>query len=64
MNVLNTRNDLLEEPACLIFLESFSLDDVIEQFTSTRVLHNKEKLARSLDNLYTEGKNSKNTYLI
>lgn len=51
MNVLNTRCYLLEETASLVFLEAFSFYDVVEKFTTAGVLHDKEELTRSLDDL-------------
>ena len=44
MYVLNSRNNLLGESASLLFSKSLSLDDVVEQFSTTGVLHYQEEL--------------------
>jgi hypothetical protein len=51
VNVLNTRDDLLEELAGLLFLQLFAFNDVLKEFATQRILHDQKKLARSLDNL-------------
>ena len=51
VNVLNTRDDLLEELAGLLFLQLFAFNDVLKEFATRRILHNQKQLARSLDNL-------------
>lgn len=49
VDVLNPRNDLLEEPACLLLLKPLSFDDIVEQLASVCVFHDEEQLARGLD---------------
>ena len=51
VNILDARYYLLEEPARFVLLKPLPLDDVVEEFTSTRVLHDEEQLARSLNDL-------------
>ena len=53
MNVLNPRNDLLEELAGLLLLELLALDNVFKKFSPRSVLHDQEQLSRSFNNLYT-----------
>ena len=38
VNVLDTTQDLLKELACLLFLESFSLDDIFKQLSAAGIL--------------------------
>ena len=49
VDVLNARNDLLKEFASLIFLESLSLDNVFEKFSTRCVLHDEEQLPGGFD---------------
>ena len=42
VNVLNSRDDLLEKPARLILLQTFPLDDVVEQLSSAGILHDEK----------------------
>ena len=51
VNVLNTRDDLLEELAGLLFLQLFAFNDVLKELATQRILHDQKQLARSLDNL-------------
>ena len=44
MNVLDTRYNLLSKTACFLFSKSLSLDDVVEQLTTTGILHDEEEL--------------------
>lgn len=49
MYVLDAGDDLLKELACILLLQPFSLDDVIEELTTTRVLHDQKQLLRGLN---------------
>lgn len=51
VNVVDPRNNLLCEPARLIFLKSLPFDDIIEELTTGSILHYQEKLPRCFDNL-------------
>ena len=51
MKVLNPANNLLEEFACLLFLQFLLLHDVVKQLSSTNILHNEKELLGRLDNL-------------
>jgi len=51
VDVFDSGYDLLCEPTGLVFLEPLSLDNVIEEFASTGILHDQEKLSRSFDDL-------------
>jgi hypothetical protein len=50
VDVLDARNNLLEEFTSFIFLQALSFDDIVEEFSSARILHDEEQLARSFDN--------------
>lgn len=39
VDVFDTGNDLLRETASLIFLQSLSLNNIVEKFSATGVLH-------------------------
>ena len=51
VDVFDAADYLLREFARLLFLQPLPLNDVVEQLTAARVLHNQEQLATSLDNL-------------
>ena len=51
MDVLNTRNDLLEKLAGVLLLESFSLHNVVEKLASTGKFHDQEQLPSGLNDL-------------
>ena len=51
VNVFNATDNLLEKLARLCLFEFLTLDDMIEQLPSARVLHDQEQLPRSFDNL-------------
>ena len=40
MNVLHSWKDLMHEPDCLCFLNSFVLDDIVEEFPTFSIFHN------------------------
>ena len=50
MNVFDSSNNLLEEFACLIFLEPSISNYIVEELTSTCILHNEVQLFWGLDN--------------
>ena len=63
VNILNTRDDLLEEPACFILLQTFPLDDVVEKLTPACVLHDKKQLPRCLNYLKANQIEKRNDFL-
>lgn len=53
VDVLNPWDKLLKKFACLVFLQSLSLDYVIKQFSSAGVLHDQKQLSGSFNDLYS-----------
>lgn len=51
MQIFNTGDNLMEELACFRFFDSLVLNDVIKEFTTTCILHNKVQLFWGFDNL-------------
>ena len=49
VNVLYAGDDLLEEPGCLLLLQTFSVDDVVEQLPALCILHDEVQLLGGLD---------------
>lgn len=49
--ILNARNDLLEELACLPFLNVAVLNDVVEEFPAWGVFHDEHQRCGGLDDL-------------
>ena len=50
MDVLNSIDQLMEEPASLFLLESLVLDNILKKFTALHELHYQEQLLGSLYN--------------
>lgn len=61
MNIFDTRYNLLNESACLFFLQSFPFNDKIKQFATCSILHYQKQLPWCFNNLK---KLKFNTYLI
>ena len=50
VDVLDARNNLLKETTSLVFLQTLAFDDIVEEFSSTCILHDEKKLARGFYN--------------
>lgn len=48
MYVLDSRNQLMKEDCCLLFLYAFIIDDMIEEFPSFHVFHDEQQLSGRL----------------
>jgi hypothetical protein len=51
MTVLDTADDLIEYLTSFILIHSLLLDDVVKQFSSTKKLHDQEKIFWRLNDL-------------
>ena len=52
VQIFNARNYLMKELAGLGFLDSLILNDEVEEFTSTRVLHDQVELFGRFNDLF------------
>ena len=51
VDILDAGDELMEHSGCFFFVDSFVLDDVVEELSPFHELHHQEQLFRGFDDL-------------